>query len=181
MGGPHEKIRRRSRIETELPGDVRDEVDRLLIEGETYETIAERLAAQGYDISKSSVGRYGKDFLALCRRVRVVEDKSRAIASGAGEGMVLEEAASKLLTGQILEVLMAGDYDIGEKSRLVSDFARLQSSSVARERLKADYARRIRETAARVEAVEEDVRAGRKTLDADTLRRIREEIYGIVS
>jgi hypothetical protein len=175
MGGPHEKIRKRSRIDTELPVEVRQETDRLLIEGATYEEISAYLKANGHDISKSSVGRYGKDFLNLYRRIRVMEDKSRALSSEPGE-MALEEAASKLFTGEILELLMAHTLDIGEKSRIIGDFAKLQSSSVARERLKSDTRKKID---AKLSDLESKARKG-TGLDPETLRRVREEIYGIV-
>lgn len=174
MGGPHTKERRRSRIDTSLPPELRQEVDRLLIEGATYEDISEYLTARGHDISRSSVGRYGKDFLNLYRRLKIIEDKSRALSSEPGE-MALEEAASKLFTGEILELLMSHSLDVGEKSRIIGDFAKLQSSSVARERLKAD-------TRKRIEAKMDDLEAKAKSsgLDPETLRRVREEIYGIV-
>ena len=176
MGGPHEKIRKRSRIDTELPAEIRQEVDRLLIEGATYEDISDYLNARGHDISRSSVGRYGRDFLNLYRRIRVIEDKSRALSSEPGE-MALEEAASKLFTGEILELLMAHALDVSEKSRIIGDFAKLQSSSVARERLKSDTKNRID---AKLSDLESRAKAKGTGLDPETLRRVREEIYGIV-
>lgn len=63
MGGPHTKTRRHSKVETELPQEIKGQVDRLLIENATYEEIASFLKEQGHDIGKSSIGRYGKEFL----------------------------------------------------------------------------------------------------------------------
>ena len=171
MGENHKKIRRRSRVETELPPDVRADVDRLLVEGATYQEIADFLSERGHDISRSSVGRYGKEFLNFYRRVRIIEDKSRALASEAGDGLVLEEAASKLFNQQVLEYLISGAFDIEEKSRLIADFAKLQSSSVARERLKNEYRRRAE---AAVDAIKD------KQIPEEVLREIEESIYGII-
>lgn len=171
MGGHHEKIRRRSKVETELPPELREEVDRLLIEGATYEEISLYLKDRGYDISRSSIGRYGKEFLNLYRRVKIIEDKSRAITSDTGDGLVLEEAASKLFTQQILKMLLAQEMDISAKSRIISDFAKLQSSSVQRERLKAEFRKRA-------EKAVESIR--KKEIPQEVLREIEEAIYGIV-
>lgn len=168
-------IRTHSRIERELPAEVRREVDRLLVEGNaTYDEIASFLTAKGYDISRSAIGRYGKDFLAQYQRLRIIEDKSRTLISEAGDGLSLEEAASKVFAQKILEALLSGDLDVLEVPRLVSDFAKLQGSTVLRERLKMDVKKRVEKA---VETVEKTLT--KKAVDAETLRRIREEIYGI--
>lgn len=171
MGEHFDKLRRRSKVETELPKEVRDEVDRLLIESATYEEISEFLKSRGFDISKSSIGRYGKNFLNLYRDIRILEDKSRAITSESGEGMSLEEAASKLFTKQILELLISGEFDLSEKTRIIGDFAKLQSSSVAREKLKSDYRKKA-------DAAVESIR--KKNIPEETLQEIEESIYGII-
>ena len=139
MGGPHTKIRRHSRVDKELPDEIRAQVDRLLIESATYEEIVEFLKTKGHDISKSSIGRYGKEFLANYQRLRIIEDQSRTLVSDAGDGMILEEAASKIFSQQIIELLMKKDFEIGKLPRIISDFAKLQASSQLRERLKNDF------------------------------------------
>ncbi len=52
------KKRVHSRISDELPEELRREVDRLLVEGNaTYDEIKDFLAAKGYEIGRSSIGR----------------------------------------------------------------------------------------------------------------------------
>ena len=176
MGEQFDKVRRRSKVDTDLPKEVREEVDRLLIENATYEEISGYLKAKGHDISKSSIGRYGKNFLNLYRDIRILEDKSKAITSESGEGMSLEEATSKLFTKQILELLFSGGIDLSEKSKLIGEFAKLQSSSVARERLKADIKKKAEEAA---ESVVETVRKG--GLSEEKANEIKRKILGIAS
>ncbi|WP_028320387.1 phage protein Gp27 family protein [Desulfatiglans anilini] len=170
------KIRRNhGRVRDELPPEIRQQVDRLMIEGGvTYDDIKAYLDAQGYDISRSAIGRYGKDFLATYQRLKIIEDKSRALVSEAGDGMVLEEAASKLFAQMILEAQMSGELDIKELPRIVSDFAKLQSSVVSRERLKKDFAEKVQKTAA---DVVESVRG--KGLSEEAAEEIRKKILGI--
>ena len=73
--------RRRSRIETELPPNIRAEVNRILLEGATYEEAAQYCHRKGHDISRSSMGRYGKVFFETYARVKRFEDQAAALTS----------------------------------------------------------------------------------------------------
>lgn len=168
--------RKHGRVRDELPVEIREQVDRLLVEGgSTYDEIKAFLAGQGFDISRSAIGRYGKDFMAVYQRMKIVEDKSRVLVSEAGDGMVLEEAAAKMFSQMILEAQLSGSLDIKTLPRIISDFARLQASTVLRERLKKDIAKKAAKAVANIEQ-----KIQKRHLDPATLKIIREEIYGIV-
>ncbi|MHC1727946.1 MAG: phage protein Gp27 family protein [Syntrophobacteraceae bacterium] len=158
----------------DLPPEVLDQVNRLLVEGMTYEEISGFLAEQGYEISKTAVGRYGRDFLEFCRRLRINEEKSRALASDEKSGLLLEEAASRLFALKILESLLSGEIDLVRLPRLLSEFAKLQSSNVQRERLRREFRKRTEETA---EEVAQSARSG--GLSDKTAEEIRRKILGI--
>jgi hypothetical protein len=176
MGGP--KGRNHSRITDDLPEEIRREVDRLLMEESlTYDDIAAFLAEKGYDISRSAIGRYGKGFMNHVRRLRIIEDKSRTLVSDAGDGMILEEAAAKMFSQQIIELLMEEGFEVKALPRIISDFAKLQTSSALRERMKSEIAKKADKA---LENIEAKAGAGRKHLDPETLKIIKEEIYGIV-
>lgn len=169
------RVRRgHSSVSDDLPKEVREQVDRLLIEPKiTYEDIQKFLKNQGHEISKSAIGRYGKKFLAVYQQLRVIEDKSKALVSQAGDGMVLEEAASKLFAQMILEAQMSGKIDITKLPRIVSDFAKLQQSVVLRERLKKDFADKIKRTIS-------DVEKASGSMDKEELLQfIKERMYGL--
>ena len=169
-------IRRHSRVTTDLPEEVRREVDRLLLEPSiTYEDIGAYLQGKGFDISKSAIGRYGQQFHAAYQQLRIVEDQARALVSDVGEGLVLEEAASKLFAQEIVRLLISRDIDIQKIPRLVSDFAKLQSSSIQRERIKNDFAQKVEQTASQVV---ETVKAN--GLSDAAAAEIRKKILGIV-
>ena len=171
-----EKIRRHNSISKELPPEVRREVDRLLVEGGvTYDDIEEFLKEKGYDISRSSIGRYGKDFLSKYQKLRIIEDQSRTLVSEVGDGMILEEAAAKLFAQKIVEAQISGELNVLELPRLVSDFAKLQSSTVQRERFKREIKERVEKTADSVaKAVRQD------GLSEEKAEEIRKKILGIV-
>lgn len=140
------RVRCHGRIRDELPQEVREKVDRLLVEGgSTYDDIRDFLAAEGYDISRSAIGRYGKDFLNTYQRLRIAEDKARTLISEVGDGLGLEEAASKVILQQVLETLLSGELDSKEIAGLMGSLAKLQAASVHRERLKKEI---LKESAA---------------------------------
>lgn len=170
------KVRQHSRISDELPAEIRAEVNRLLIEPDvTYDDIVAFVKEKGYDISRSSVGRYGKGFLAIYQKLRIIEDKSKALVSEAGEGLVLEEAASKLFVQKIIELQMADDIDIKDIPRILSDFAKLQSASIMRERLKGDFKKKVDK------AADDVVKTVKKEgLSAEKAAEIRNKILGVV-
>lgn len=173
MGGP--KGRNHSRITDDLPEDIRREVDRLLMEeSATYDDIRDFLASKGHDISRSAIGRYGKGFMNHVRRLRIIEDKSRTLVSDAGDGMVLEEAAAKIFSQQIIELLMEEDFEVKNLPRIISDFAKLQTSSALRERMKHEIAKAVEKTADDVEKI---AKAGGLTDEKAAV--IRKKILGI--
>lgn len=171
MGGP--KTRRHSKI-SELPEAVRKEVERLLLEPDiTYEDIEEHLKREGHDISHSSIGRYGKHFLNQVRELRIIEDKAKALVSDSGEGLVLEEAASKLATRSIIQILLDEGVNGAKIPYLISDLARLQASSVKREQFKADFRKRADKVFRNAE------KKAKGMTKEEMLQFIKEEVYGL--
>ena len=74
--------RRRTRISskiTQLPEEVKEQLDELLLDtSNTYEEIAEWLKAEGYEISKSAVGRYAIRANQATQRVVETLEKTKA-------------------------------------------------------------------------------------------------------
>lgn len=175
MGGT--KTRTHSRIDDELPVDIRAQINRLLVEtNATYDDIKDFLDKKGFDISRSAIGRYGKGFMSNYQRLRIIEDKSRTLVSEAGDGLVLEETAAKMFASQIIEAQLNGEIDMKTLVKLIGGFAALQSSSVQRERIKKEISQKAEKAVQNIEK-----RAAKKTsLDPETLKIIKEEVYGIV-
>jgi len=171
--------RSKSRL-LKLPKEILAQVNEMLVEvGEgrkTYEEIAEWVKGQGHQTSTSGIYRYAKHFFAL-EKVRFVGEQAKTIIEAAGQDpLKIEEATSKLGAVVMMEVLqeaMQGDrIDVKHIGRLIGDFARLQKSSVDRERLKKSVMENIEQATEKV--------ARKKKLDPETLRIIREEVYGLI-
>lgn len=175
-----EVFRRRSRVETDLPREIKEQVDCLLVENATYEEIAEFCRAKGHDISKSSIGRYGKEFLSAYREIRILEDQARVLKGAVGDGLALEEAGTKALMRKLLQLFLSSEFDVTELPRLVSDFAKLSSASVQREKWKAEVEKRVREAGEKVAAaVEAEAGGPAKPMSAERLREIIRDTYGV--
>ena len=170
------KNRRHFKVDR-LPQEVRQEINDRLVEGYTYDDIAEAVRGLGHSVSRSGIHRYGRQYLAKLERVKMVNDQAKAIVSEVGSGLDMEEATSKLITQMVMEMLMKMD-ELPETKNItgvLSAFAKLQSSSVLRERLKKEIRTRADKA---VEKIEKVMSA---SLDPETLRVIREEVYGIAA
>jgi Fe2+ transport system protein FeoA len=171
VGG--KKQRRHYKVET-FREELREAINRALVSGNTYQEIADWLAKQGHQIGKSSLQRYGNRFLQKLERVRLVAEQAAAIVSEAGpENLNMQDAASKLATHQITEALLEMGIVKGEElHKLVNALANLHRSDVMRERYRISLTQKAEKA---VEAIERKA----KSLDPETMRIIREEIYGI--
>lgn len=94
--------RKHSKIERALPPEIREAVNAKLTEGYTYQEVADWLRDLGHGVSKSAVGRYGKDFLARLERLKVAKHQARAIVQEMGDGPATETEAATLLSVQAI-------------------------------------------------------------------------------
>ena len=168
------KHRRRSKIETDLPKELKDQVHRLLIENETYEDISLFLKQRGHDISQSSVGRYGKEFAEAYGAVKRFEEQSKALQSETGRGLAMDEALTKLLQQKVMAAIMGENFDIMDTPRLLGDIAKLQSSNVSREKFKAEIAAKAKKELADEQKQKLDKAVKTGGLDPATAQKARQ-------
>lgn len=170
--------RKHSKLDA-LPPEIVSEVNRLLVnEGRTYQEIVDWLQAMGHEVSRSSVGRYGKDFLAKLERLKIIKEQARTILDETQDRPAIEmtEAATQIAVQKILETLMEAE-DLKKESLtdLIFALSNLEKSGVLREKLKMDYRRKAENAVKEIEKTAE-----KKGLDEETLRVIKEQIYGII-
>lgn len=164
----------------ELPEELVEALHQKLVDGWTYRDLADWLRSQGQPVSKSAVGRYGKDFLVRLEALKQAREKARAIVEANPDRPATEmvEAANQLAVQLILETLMKLDALDGEEvTGLLHALARLEQSGVQRERLKLEFRRR---TEAVLNRVSDDDLAGKspEEIRAIIRERIREEYGG---
>lgn len=123
-----------------LPQPLKKEVEEKLLDGETYEDIADYLKAKGEDIHYSSVGRYGRGFLKKFESVRVAKEFAKLLAEDSVDRPATElHEANNLLASQIImEALVDDGMDAKARAEAARSIATLQRAQVANEKLKID-------------------------------------------
>ena len=170
--------RKHSKI-SKMPEELRLAVENKLQQGFTYQQINDWIGKQGMEVSLAAVGRYGKDFMEKLERLRTAREQAKIIVdqSKDGQALGLMEATSHIMIQKLFEeIVKRNDLDEASIVDLYKVYSLLERSGVAREKLLMEQRRKADEAA---QKVAETARA--KGLDEETLRVIKEQIYGIVS
>lgn len=150
------RSRRRKHYKVDqLPPELVEAINKKLVDGWTYRDLADWLNEQGQPISKSAIGRYGKDFLTRLEAIKATREKARAIIEADPDAPATEmtEAANQLAVQLIMETLMQVDDLTGERvSDLFKALAMLERSGVQREKLKMEFHRGVNAAAAKLRA-----------------------------
>lgn len=160
----------------DLPPELKEELDRRLVKGgfSGYLALSEWLADGGFDISKSSVHRYGQDFEARVGTLRLVTEQCRAIIeeSPDDQGMV-NEALIRLTQERVFNLMMDLELKLSAKdlAGITRAVANISRASVSQKRLMNEYRERVADTA--VEA------AIQKGLSKENANFLRAEILGV--
>ena len=124
--------RRRTRISStidKLPDDIKTELDvRLADTANTYEDLSAWLKAEGYEISKSAIGRYA---IRSTQRVAETLQRTQAIAQAveAHPDLDYTKAASMVLMDGLMQRVSTAEDDFAEMpldkaGRLIASLAR---------------------------------------------------------
>lgn len=173
-----------------LPDEIRQAVERLL--ADQRHTLDDVLAAlreafPHHELpSRSALGRYGQKLNQRLAAIRASTEAARLISEQVGdEKDVRSEAVMALVQSELFETIVnlqeATDADdpserVGLLSSAAKNIATLTRASIALKRHQRQVGEAI---AAKVAEMERAANKG-GGLDAATLARVREEIYGIV-
>lgn len=175
-----------------LPPGLRADLTRMVVDAEwpadagpvrrdgrpRYEDIVAYCTMQGYSVSSSAVGRWAKSLLTF-ELLRTRAELVRSIMSDvtAERASETQKAAAEMITARVLE-LVSSDTLTSRQAKEVASAVRdctrvsLQADTYIREQL-----------AAKAEKADKAIAklAGRKKIDPETLKLIKEQIYGIVA
>ncbi len=156
-----------------LPEEVKSELEKRLRESRfsNYTELTDWLQAQGFQISRSAVHRHGQKLQKHLDAISVATDQAVAIAEAAGDTPVMGRALSALVQNKLYDLLMdaESEADPVKLARAVADINRADISVL---RYKA-------EVKAKIEAKFTQLESSAKSIDAATLKRVKEEIYGL--
>ncbi len=178
----------RSSVEL-LPEDVRHALERRLAESgfSNYSELTEWLKSQGFEISRSAVHRFGQKVERRFASIKASTEAARLIADGAAdEGDTRSEALMAMVQTELFDALIEiGDMDdlsaverFGMVAKSAKNIATLTNASTRLKKFQADLKDKMDKKFAELES--ESSKQG-STLDAETLRRIRQEVYGVMS
>lgn len=170
-----------------LPPEVRQRVDQEIVQAgwAGYQRLAQQLQAEGYHVSPAALQRYGAALRdrheRVLLRVKFATELAQALAGhGNPEGNPVPDATTAILQAYLFDVLMALQEHGTDPERLqllwkaAQVLAALRRSDQMRVRTEAE----LRALAAQ-KLMMTDEEAKRRGLDPETVRRIREEIYGL--
>jgi hypothetical protein len=166
----------RPKVES-LPEEVRSELEQKLIQGgfQGYEELAEWLQDQGFEISKSSLHRFGQKFENRLKALKTATDQAKAVAeASADEAGDMNEALIRLVQTKVFELLveMEDGTDLTKIGRMVADLAR---ASVSQKKWSQEAKEKIK---AKLEALEKEDKG--KGLSPEMADKIRREILGVL-
>lgn len=172
----------RSKVDS-LPRDGKTLVEEMLVKNNFggYEALEAALRAHGYSISKSSLQRYGQKFEQRLGALKRSTEMAQAVVKATGD----ESGARNDANIQLLQELFFAITSDPDRKLTIKELTELSHAmaSVTRASVQQKtWAARVRkEDAAKLAKLEAEARSksGKKGgLDAETLRRVREEIYG---
>lgn len=150
MGRKRERTRVCSRMD-ELPDEIRVQVESMLLDKTiSYKEIADWVTDAGYEISKSSVGRYAQRTGRAAMRLQYVRENASAIIAAMKEhrGLELTDAACALIMDNLIQALSdisVEDYGEIPLPKLIDLTLKGQRNAVYKARMARAYEKDVEE------------------------------------
>jgi len=174
-----------------LPKELKDALQRMVVDNTwpgdyagpkvarpTYENMAAYIRQKGGSLSVHAIGRFARRLRTIARMKEAGQVVRDTMNNLAGENAsVTQKAAAEMVTAHILEFLVEGkDLDsraLAEVARAVKDSTAvvLAADKYGRERM----AEKLQQTKKEIAGIKPP-----KRIDPETLRTIREQVYGII-
>lgn len=175
---------RRSKIETAAPA-VKKRVDAELVKSgfSNYAALEAALRAEGHDFSKSALHRYGQTFEAKLGKLKLASEQAQAIAIETGDDKgAMNDVLIRLVQERMFNVLMMMDEPDEDGNarpdldpKFVRALAQLANASVRQNQWAAEVREKVDAKLTKLEGEQ-----GGEVDKLELLRRVREEIYGLV-
>ncbi|MEW5885542.1 MAG: phage protein Gp27 family protein [Pseudomonadota bacterium] len=172
---------RRPKIDA-LPLELKAQLERLLLDKTHggYVALSSWLKEQGYEISHAAVHRYDQRMQVVMARIRASTEAARLIAQAAPDeadehsAAVLRMVQSSLFEA-MTRVTEAQDAEPADQVKILSQAARAIAEA---SRASIGQKRWADEVKTRLDEVERVASNAGKRLDAETLKAVREALYG---
>lgn len=144
-----------------------------------YIEMAELLATQGYEISKSALGRYGKKFKEEQKQLKQSIEMAKAFAEVVGDdGAAMNQTLTALAQQELMTVIRSGKYDDNIKlPALVRSVATLNRSDINTRKFQIEQAARQKALNDAADAVE--TAAHEQGMNEEQAQFWREKVLGV--
>ncbi len=144
-----------------------------------YTELAELLAQQGYEISRSAVARYGKKFKEEQKKLKQTIETAKAFAEVVGDdGAAMNQTLTALAQQELMTVIREGKYDENIKlPHLIRSIASLNRSDINTKKFQIEQAARQKALNEAADAVENA--ATEQGLSAEQAQFWREKVLGV--
>lgn len=174
-----------------LSPEQRTEFERELIRRNfaDLDGFVEWLTANGFDISRSSAYRHSVKLKRRIQAVRNSTEAARMIAEAAPDDSDLRSAAViSLVQSELFDVMVSlqdlDEAEPGERVALLKEAAKsvldMTRASVLQKQWKQTIDDKLKAAFAKLETEAVSGKPGTRKLDQDTLKAVREEVYGLV-
>jgi len=171
----------RSSVEM-LPEEVRKELEQRLIQGAFtgYAALAEWLRSIGYEIGKSSVHRFGKNFEDKIKALKVATDQAKAIAEASEDDAgAMNEALIRLVQTKTFELLIELETSDKNLPKIGQMVAKLARSAVQQKKWSKEHEEQVRKKALEEAADAVEQTARQQGLNEEQARFWREQVLGV--
>lgn len=164
-----------------LPVEVKAWLDQELVRlgFRDYTGLAQALKDQGHEISRSAIGRYGKNFKEEQKRLKQSIEMAKAFAEVVGDdGAAMNQTLTALAQQELMAIVREGRYEEEIKlPALVQSIAQLNRSDINTRKFQIEQAARRKALAEAAEQAEQSL-AG-QGLSRDAVDAIKRDILGI--
>ncbi len=169
---------------TLLPGPVKEWLDKALVDSgfADYRLLEETLRAKGYEISRSSLHRYGKSFEDRLSALKLATEQARAIVSAnPDEEGAMGEALMRLIQEKLFGVLLDLQVDPAKLNLggLARSVAELCKASVTQKKWAVEVQEKARKEALEQAATAVEKAAKQQGLTAEQAAFWREQVLGV--
>lgn len=167
-----------------LPEETRQALEQRLIAGAFggYDNLVDWLEQQGFQISRSSLHRWGSKFEDRVRAIKVATDQARAIVEASPDSeAAVNDALIRLVQERLFFVLttLEGEPNpitMGKVARAIADLGR---ATISQKRLAAEARKAAREELLAEQADRLDALASEQGLGEDQVRMWKERFLGL--
>lgn len=161
-----------------LPDEVKKELDKKLVENHFsgYLELEKWLRGEGYEISKSSIHRYGSKFKQQLEAIRIATEQAKVIAAESDDENDMADALSRLAQQKLFSVLVDMEEipnDI-ELPKLVKAIATLNRSSVSIKKYQAEVRTKLKAAEAEITKI-----GNRNGIQESVMETIKKSMLGI--